>query len=116
VICPPEAETKIVHYNQYLVSPVAYTVNTCLEYDTSHCYMRDMGEYEREVCRVGFAYEGIWAEGTVFEYKCSKSASRTYRHSLQFSIRWKMDIYDLESPRVTARQVYKETRTVSRCN
>jgi hypothetical protein len=118
VICPPEAETKIVHSNQYLVSPVAYTVNTCLEYDKSHCYMRDLGEdYETEVCRVGFEYKGIWAEGTIFEYKCSTSASRTYRHGLQFSIRWITDIYEIdESPRLKKREVYKETRTVSRCS
>jgi hypothetical protein len=115
VFCPPEAEAKIVHSNHYLASPVAFTVNTCLEYDKSHCYMRDLGETELEVCRLGFAYEGIWAEGTIFQYKCSKSARRTYRHSLQFTIRWKMDMYDLESPRVRTREVYKETRIVPRC-
>jgi hypothetical protein len=116
VVCPPEAETRIVHYNQYLSSPVAYTVNTCLEYDKSHCYMRDLGEKDMEVCRVEFTYEDLWAEGTIFEYKCTKSVSRTYRHNLQFNIRWKMDFYDFDSPRARTRQVYTETRTVSPCS
>jgi hypothetical protein len=116
LLCPPEAETKITHYDQYLVSPVAYTVNTCLEYDNSHCYMRDLGEKDLEVCRVEFAYEGIWAEGTVFAYKCTKWASRTYRNNLQYDIRWKMDVYDFDGPRVKTRQVYKEIRTVPRCS
>ena len=112
VICPPEAHTYL---NHYAASPLVYSVRTCLEYDRSHCYDAGAGgEGEREVCRVNFRYEGKWAESTIFDYKCTKSEARTYRHPLQYDIRWIMEVYIHE--RFKKRQVYRETRSVPPCN
>ena len=114
-ICPPDAHTKIVHANHYASSPLVYSVRTCLEYDRSHCY-RAVGEGEREVCRVDFQYEGVWAEGTIFAYKCTKSETRTYRHPLQYNIRWIMEVRIPGKGRFKNRQIYQETGTVEPCN
>jgi hypothetical protein len=116
-ICPPEAHTRIVHLNHYASSPLVYSVRTCLEYDRSHCYDAVFGDTEREVCRVDFRYEGIWAEGTIFDYKCAKSEARAYRHPLQYDIRWIMEVYiPGVDNRLGKRQIYQETRTVEPCN
>jgi hypothetical protein len=66
VKCPPEAQTKIFHHTSYLSSPLRYSVRSCLEYDSSNCYLTTDQETEREMCRIDFEYEGIWAEGTKF--------------------------------------------------
>jgi hypothetical protein len=114
-ICPPEAETRIVHFNHYASSPLAYTVRTCLEYDLSHCYDAEPGgEREREVCPVDFQYEGIWADRTIFAYKCAKSEARTYRHPLQYNIRWIMEV-EIDN-RLRKREVYRESQSVPTCN
>ena len=118
VSCPPDAHTRIVHLNHYASSPLVYSARTCLEYDRSHCYDAGFGgDTEREVCRVDFRYEGIWAEGTIFDYKCTKSEARAYRHPLQYNVRWIMEV---QIPgvdnRLTKRQVYRETRSVPPCN
>jgi hypothetical protein len=114
-ICPPEAETRIVHFNHYASSPLVYSIKTCLEYDQSHCY--DAGdEGEREICRVDFQYEGIWAEGTIFDYKCTKSEARTYRHPLQYTIRYMVGAgHDNEDGRARPREVYRESVPVEKC-
>jgi len=112
VICPPEAHTYL---NHYAASPMVYSVRTCLEYERSHCYTAGAGgDGEREVCRVDFRYEGKWAESTRFDYKCTKSEARTYRHPLQYDIRWIMEVYIHE--RFKKRQVYRETRSVPLCD
>jgi hypothetical protein len=118
-ICPPEAESRTVHFNHYASSPVEYSVKTCLEYDRSNCYIAGAGDDgEREVCRVDFRYEGIWAEGTIFDYKCTKSEARTYRHPLQYEIRWIMEVHipGTDGDRHAKRQVHQETRTVEPCS
>ena len=117
-ICPPEAHTRIVHINHYASSPLVYTVRTCLEYDRSHCYDAGFGgDTEREVCRVDFRYEGIWAEGTIFDYKCAKSEARTYRHPLQYEIRWILEYHIAGTDSdLGKRQIYQETRTVEPCS
>lgn len=118
-ICPPEAESRTVHFNYYASSPVEYSVRTCLEYDRSNCYIAGAGDDgEREVCRVDFRYEGIWAEGTIFDYKCTKSEARTYRHPLQYEIRWIMEVHipGTDSDRQAKRQVHQETRSVEPCS
>jgi hypothetical protein len=116
-ICPPDAQTRIVHINHYASSPLVYTVRTCLEYDRSHCYNRAMGTGgEEEWCRVDFRYEGKWAEGTLWTYKCTKSEARTYRHPLQYNIRWIMEIQSGGGEGLAKKQIYQETRTVEPCN
>ena len=52
VKCPPGAQTKIIHHNSYLSSPLVYSVRICLEYDTSNCYLTTDQETEREMCRI----------------------------------------------------------------
>jgi hypothetical protein len=115
IICPPEAETRIVNFNHYASSPLVYRVSTCLEYDWSHCYEADAGgEGDRWICPVDFKYEGIWAVGTIFAYKCAKSEIRTYRHPLQYDIRWIMEVEI--NDRLRKRQIYRETKSVPPCN
>ena len=43
--CPSKAETRVVTYNDYLSSPVNYTVHTCLIYDKTHCSLADPGRF-----------------------------------------------------------------------
>lgn len=115
VVCPAEAQTRIVHFNHYASSPLVYSVRTCLQYDRSHCYNAEGGgEGEREDCRVNFPYEGIWAEGTIFAYKCTKSEARTYSHPLQYNIRY-FGEREIDN-RLRKREVYRETRSVPKCN
>jgi hypothetical protein len=114
VKCPAEAQTKIIHHNSYLSSPLVYSVRTCLEYDTSNCYLTTDQETEREMCRIDFEYEGLWAEGTKFFYRCSKSGSRSYRQPLEYNIRWFMEVY-IEERGLRRREVLRETRAVPRC-
>jgi hypothetical protein len=77
--------------------------------------MRDLGDKDLEVCLVDFATRDSGLKEP-YTYRCTKSLNRTYGHNLQYDIRWKMDIYEFDSPRVKTRQVHKETRTVSRCS
>lgn len=114
VRCPPEAQTKIIHHNSYLSSPLVYSVRTCLEYDTSHCHLTTAEETEREVCRVDFEYDGIWAEGTKFFYRCAKSETRTYQQPLRYNVRWFMEVY-IEERGLRRREILRETRAVPRC-
>ena len=115
VVCPPQADTKLVTFEGYPSSPVAYSVKVCLLYDKSNCYMRDLGDgMEREVCRVDFKYDGTWAEGTIFEYRCLKSEIHTYRHPLEYNIRYFSE-REIDN-RLRRREVYRETRSVLPCN
>jgi hypothetical protein len=114
VRCPPEAQTKRIHHNSYLSSPLTYSVRTCLEYDTSNCYLTTDQETEREMCRIDFEYEGIWAEGTKFFYRCAKSETRTYQQPLQYNVRWFMELY-IEERGLRRREILHETRTVPQC-
>ena len=117
VICPPEAQIRVVHFNHYASSPLVYDVKSCLEYDRSHCYIAGAGgEGEREVCRVNFQYQGIWAEGTIIDYKCTKAEVRTHRHPLHYDIRWIMEITSGNGEGLSKKQIYQETRTVQPCN
>ncbi len=114
VKCPPEARTKIIHHNSYLSSPLVYSVSNCREYDTSNCYLTTDHETEREMCRIDFEYEGLWAEGTKFFYRCSKSESRSYRQPLEYNVRWFMEVY-IEERGLRRREVLRETRAVPKC-
>jgi hypothetical protein len=114
VKCPPEAQTKIIHHNSYLSTSLVYSVRSCLEYDTSNCYLTTDQETEREMCRIDFQYEGLWAESTKFFYRCSKSESRTYRQPLEYNVRWFMEVY-IEERGLRRREVLRETRAVPRC-
>jgi hypothetical protein len=112
VKCPPEAHTRIIHHNSYLSFPLVYSVRSCLEYDRSNCYMTPE-ETEREICRIDFSYDGIWAEGTKFYYRCAKSKTQIYQQPLQYNIRWFMEI-EIHN-QLTRRRILQETRAVSRC-
>ena len=114
VKCPPEAQTKIIHHNSYLSSPLVYSVRNCLEYDTSNCYLTTDQETEREMCRIDFEYEGLWTEGTKFFYRCAKSEPRAYRQPLEYNIRWFMEIY-IEERGLRRREVLRETKAVPAC-
>ena len=114
VKCPPEAQTKIIHYNSHLSSPLSYSVRSCFEYDASNCYLTTDQETEREMCRIDFEYEGLWGEGTKFFYRCSKSEPRTYRQPLEYNVRWFMEVY-IEERGLRRREVLRETRAVPKC-
>jgi hypothetical protein len=117
IICPPEAETRITHSNAYASSPLVYSVRTCLEYDQSHCHNAEAGaDGEREICRADFQYEGIWAEGTIFAYKCAKSEIRTYRHPIQYTIRYMVHPgHDSDHGSFRPKEVYRESVPVQKC-
>jgi hypothetical protein len=114
VKCPPEAQTKIIHHNSYLSASLVYSVRSCLEYDTSNCYLTTDQETEREMCRIDFQYEGLWAEGTKFFYHCSKSEARIYRQPLEYNVRWFMEVY-IEERGLRRREVLREIRAVPKC-
>jgi len=112
--CPKEAQTTVTTYNNYLSSPVTYTVNLCLLYDQSNCHWiyPDDGP-EREICRP-VDYQGIWAQGTKFHYQCTKSPSQIYSHPLQYEVRF---VQDVEFPEQRARKriLLREKRSVPSC-
>jgi hypothetical protein len=99
----------------YLSSPVQYTVNQRILYDRSSCYinMRDDGP-DQEICRVRGKYDGIWAAGTMFHYPCAKSSRQMLHHPLEYEVRF---IQDVEFPdtRLRRRLVHREKRTVASC-
>jgi hypothetical protein len=117
IVCPSEAQTRIVHSDAYASSPLVYTVRTCLEYDQSNCHDAEAAaDGSREVCTVDFQYEGVWAEGTIFAYKCTKSEVRTYRHPLQYTIRYLVHPgLDSDHGSFKPREVYRESVPVERC-
>jgi hypothetical protein len=116
MICPPEARTKTVVFDGHLSSPVTYSFNICLLYDKSNCFWQDPGDGpEREVCHPGSDYPGIWAEGTMFRYTCTKSQTQTYSHPLQYNVRFMRDI-EFPDSRMRPRLLLAESRPISPCN
>ena len=114
-ICPPEATTEAVIFSGYLTSPLAYHINTCREYDTSHCrILRGGTDKEREYCKVDFKYEGVWATGTIFEYKCTSSEVVTYRHPLVYNIRYLVE-YE-RNDRYRSREVHRISQSIPKCD
>jgi hypothetical protein len=117
VHCPDSAHKTKMLFDGYLRSPISYNVNVCLEYDNSNCYLKGLGTArETEVCRVDFKYEGIWAEGTIFDYRCSKSELRNFRHPLEYTIRYMQDVDPIDGPRFKPRRLHMVTRRISRCS
>ncbi len=114
--CSRDAHS-IVITRSFLSSPVNYSVNMCLAYDKSSCDWRDPGGDgpEREFCKVGGSYKGIWAEGTQFFYPCAKSTSQSYTHPLQYQVRFVQDIEFPES-RSRKRIVQRDMRSIPRCD
>jgi hypothetical protein len=112
--CPREAHTTVTTYNNYLSSPVTYSVNVCLLYDQSNCrwIYPDDGP-EREICRP-VDYHGIWAQGTKFHYRCTKSTSQIHSHPLQYEVRFVQDI-EFPEQRLRKRILLKEKRSVPSC-
>lgn len=92
ITCPRDAETKVIVFNDYLFSPLVYGVRTCLSYDRSHCGLLDPGDGEQEYCRpADNLYQGIWAAGTKFDYRCTKSNVETFSHPLEYKVRYFRD-------------------------
>ena len=112
--CPPEAHTTVISYNNYFFSPVNYSVNVCLEYDKSNCYWTNPDGPEREVCRDSGKYEGIWAQGTMFQYRCTKSVSQTFTHPLEYEVRFMQDV-EFPDMGIHRRLVDIEKRPIARC-
>ena len=49
---PPKARSEVVFFQGQLTAPLSYSVNTCREYDKSHCRVRGLGtDREREYCK-----------------------------------------------------------------
>ena len=114
-ICPPEARSEVVFFQGQLNSPLSYSVNTCREYDKSHCHVRGLGtDREREYCKVDFKYQGVWAADTILEYKCTNSETVTYRHPLEYKIRYMVEVEKAEE-RVVSREVHRVTQSISQC-
>ena len=90
LICPRSAETTKIYFNDYFRSLIEYDVNHCLEYDNSHCDVItvDSDTPDEEICKIDFTYEGIWADGTNFDYRCTKSETRMFRNPLEYMIRY----------------------------
>ena len=75
-ICARDAHS-IIESSYYLSSPIIYSVNVCLVYDRSNCDWFDEGDgREKQVCKPGSEYKGIWAAGTQFQYRCTTSDSQ----------------------------------------
>jgi hypothetical protein len=89
--CPPAATKTVIRYAGHLRAPLSYAHNVCLAYDKSNCRIINGGtDKEREICRP-VHYEGVWAVGTIFDYRCQLSEVRTYHHPIEFTVRHLVD-------------------------
>ena len=89
--CPPAATKTVIRYAGHLRAPLSYAHNVCLAYDKSNCrIIRGGTDKEREICRP-VRYEGVWAVGTIFDYRCQLSEVRTYHHPVEFTVRHLVD-------------------------
>ena len=114
-ICPPEARSEVVFFQGQLTSPLSYSVNTCREYDKSHCRVRGLGtDREREFCKVDFKYQGVWAADTILDYKCINSETVTYRHPLEYNIRYMVDVP--RNDHIASREVHRITQSIPQCS
>lgn len=112
-LCPKEAEILQLVFDGYLASPLNYSVNTCLEYDKTNCFLYLDGGEPTEACRPTVKYEGIWDASTQFRYRCVKSEVRRYSHPLQYQVRFMQDI-QLQS-NFTKRIIARESRQIPKC-
>jgi hypothetical protein len=113
--CPPAAHS-VITTNTFLSSPIAYTVNICLLYDTSNCEWRPVDDgKERMFCKPGGEYKGIWAAGTQFHYRCTKSDTQQHVQALQYGVRF-MQSVEFPEGRTRRRLLRTETRHVMACN
>ena len=91
-ICPPAATKSVIRYAGHLRTPLSHSHNVCLLYDNSNCRIfRGGTDKEREICRP-VRYEGVWAMGTIFDYRCQTSEIRTYHHPVEYTVRHLVDI------------------------
>ena len=117
VTCPSNAETKVILFNDYLFSPVVYGVRTCLSYDRSHCSLLDPGDGEREYCRPSDnLYQGIWAAGTKFDYKCTKLNVETFSHPLDYKIRFLRNAFVGHNVPSRKTLLHTTTQPIPRCS
>jgi hypothetical protein len=113
-ICPPQSRSEEVVFEGHVSAPLSYTVNTCLEYDKSHCRIKGLGtDREQEFCKVNFKYEGIWAPGTIYDYRCISSERITQQYPLQYNIRYMVDVERNE--RIISREIHRITQTIPHC-
>jgi hypothetical protein len=113
--CPPEAHRTVVSFNNFLSSPVNYSVNQCVAYDRSSCFwqLNDDGP-DVEICRLKGKYDGIWMEGTMFHYPCAKSTTQFFSHPLQYEVRFMQDV-EFPDDRIRRRFVHREKRPLAPC-
>ena len=116
-ICPPSAETTTVYFNDYFRTLIEYEVKHCLEYDNSHCHMKTIDDEtpDVEICRIDFAYEGIWADDTNFEYRCAQSEARMFSNPLEYTIRY-MEVPAFDDERSDRpKQFHRVVRSIPQC-
>jgi hypothetical protein len=113
--CPSSAHRKVATEN-YLSSTVHYTVNRCLLYDKSHCYLEEPGDSGRKACNPINRYEGIWHSDTVFDFKCTKSQAQNYSHPLQYNIRFFRDLTIGYNVPKYKKLLVTETRSIAPCH
>jgi hypothetical protein len=114
-ICQPDAKSEVVVFDGHLTSPISYGVNVCLDYDKSHCRIRKRGDDQIEICQVDFNYEGLWAKGTIFEYRCTKSETQIQRHPLRYIIRYMAEIAAGEEIK-RPKEKYRVTKSIPQCD
>ena len=106
---------SVVRSSYHLSSAVNYSVNSCLIYDRSNCEWRDEGDgRDRQVCKSPSPYDGIWAADTQFQYRCAKSESQAYSHSLHYQVRFLRDV-EYQDRSVSRRVLLRESRSILPC-
>ena len=112
--CPAGAHS-VVRSSYHLSSAVNYSVNTCLVYDRSNCEWRDEGDgRDRQVCKSPSSYDGVWAADTQFQYRCAKSESQAYSHSLHYQVRFLRDV-EYQDRSISRRVLLRESRSILPC-
>lgn len=106
---------SVVKTSYHLTSPVNYSVNSCLVYDRSNCEWRDEGDgRDRQVCKAASPYDGIWAADTQFQYRCAKSESQAFSHSLHYQVRFLRDV-EYQERSFSRRVLLRESRSILPC-
>lgn len=117
--CQRDATTEVVHFDDYLSSPINYSVNMCVTYDKSVCLV-EYDDGRRETCPTDLRgdYQGIWHASTLFAYRCIKSQVRHYIHPIQYDVRFRRDIEWGTGSRIdhTRQVLLSVKRTIPPCN
>ena len=114
-ICPPAATKSVIRYAGHLRSPLSYSHNVCLLYNNSNCRILRAGtDQEREICKP-VRYEGIWAVGTIFSYRCQTSEVRTYFHPIEFTVRHLVD-YETSDGKYRRKELRRVQHPIPQCS